>query len=57
MMLKTLRHPNVVRYYYTDITKEGDGVDIVLEFVPGGSIRNLLEQFGAFDERLVKIYT
>ena len=28
-----------------------------MEYVPGGSIRNLLNQFEAFDERLVKIYT
>lgn len=32
-------------------------MDIVLEFVPGGSIRQLLDKFHAFDERLVKIYT
>lgn len=38
-MLKVLNHPNIVKYYYTDISKEGRGVDIVLEFVPGGSIR------------------
>jgi len=38
-MLKALNHPNIVRYYYTDISEDGKGVDIVLEFVPGGSIR------------------
>jgi serine/threonine protein kinase len=38
-MLKALHHPNIVRYYYTDISDDGKGVDIVLEFVPGGSIR------------------
>jgi serine/threonine protein kinase len=32
-------------------------VDILLEFVPGGSIRQLLDKFLAFDERLVKLYT
>jgi serine/threonine protein kinase len=56
-MLKLLRHPNIVRYFYTDITKEGDGVDIVLEYVPGGSIRGLLESFGPLDEKLVKLFT
>lgn len=56
-MLKTLDHPNIVKYYYTDISSDGQGVDIVLEFVPGGSIRSLLDKFAAFDERLVKIYT
>jgi mitogen-activated protein kinase kinase kinase ANP1 len=56
-MLKTLAHPNVVRYFQTDLSADGRGVDIVLEFVPGGSIRQLLDKYHAFDERLVKIYS
>ena len=56
-MLKVLDHPNIVKYYYTDICEDGQGVDIILELVPGGSIRSLLDKFEAFDERLVKIYT
>ena len=38
-MLKTLYHPNIVRYFQTELSHEGKGVDIILEFVPGGSIR------------------
>lgn len=56
-MLKELNHLNIVKYYYTDISDDGKGVDIILEFVPGGSIRKLLDNYNAFDERLVKIYT
>jgi serine/threonine protein kinase len=57
-MLRNLgQHPNVVKYYYVDTTKDKTGVDIILEFVPGGSIRNLLNKFEAFDEKLIKIYT
>ena len=55
-MLRSLNHQNIVKYYYSDINEKGDGVDIILEYVPGGSIRALLNQFEAFDERLVKIY-
>jgi serine/threonine protein kinase len=55
-MLKDLSHPNIVRYYNTEISEDGKGVDILLEFVPGGSIRQLLDKFLGFDERLVKIY-
>lgn len=29
-MLKTLDHPNIVKYYQTDLSKDGKGVDIVL---------------------------
>jgi len=56
-MLKALQHPNIVKYYSTEISDDGKGVDILLEFVPGGSIRQLLDKFLAFDEKLVKIYT
>lgn len=28
--LKTLDHPNIVKYYQTDLSKDGKGVDIVL---------------------------
>ena len=55
-MLRSLNHQNIVKYYYSDINEKGDGADIILEYVPGGPIRTLLNQFEAFDERLVKIY-
>lgn len=38
-MLKELSHKNVVRYIHTEINKEKTGVDIILEYVPGGSVR------------------
>ena len=56
-MLRALNHPNIVKYYGTEISEDLEGVDILLEFVPGGSIRQLLDKFMNFDERLVKIYT
>lgn len=38
-MLRSLNHQNIVKYYYSDISEKGDGVDIIFEYVPGGSIR------------------
>lgn len=32
------------------------GVDIILEYVSGGSLRTLLKQFGSFGENLAKVY-
>lgn len=55
-LLKTLDHPNVVKYMQTDVCSDKSGVDIVLEYMPGGSLRSLLDKFGKFEERLVKIY-
>ena len=56
-MLRTLNHPNIVKYFGSEIHEDQSGVDIILEFVPGGSIKQLLDKFKSFDERLVKIYT
>jgi serine/threonine protein kinase len=56
-MLKTLQHTNIVKYLDTQINETRNGVDIVLEYVPGGSIRSLIDKFGSFEEKLVKIYT
>ena len=56
-MLRALNHPNIVKYYGSEISEDDQGVDIILEFVPGGSIRQLLDKFMHFEERLVKIYT
>lgn len=38
-MLKALSHSNIVSYYQTNLSPDGQGVDIILEYVPGGSIR------------------
>jgi serine/threonine protein kinase len=48
---------SIVKYFYTGISSDNDGIDIILEFVPGGSIRQLLDKYSQFEERLVKIYT
>nr|AAG51109.1 NPK1-related protein kinase, putative [Arabidopsis thaliana] len=54
-LLKNLSHPNIVRYLGT--VREDETLNILLEFVPGGSISSLLEKFGAFPESVVRTYT
>ncbi|KAK7284349.1 hypothetical protein RJT34_19094 [Clitoria ternatea] len=54
-LLKDLSHPNIVRYLGT--VREGDTLNIFLEFVPGGSISSLLGKFGAFPEAVIRTYT
>jgi serine/threonine protein kinase len=43
--LQKLRHPNIVQYY--GIERTSKYINIFLEWVPGGSIRDLLNKFGA----------
>ncbi|CAM0911533.1 unnamed protein product [Alopecurus aequalis] len=54
-LLKNLSHPNIVRYIGT--VREEDSLNILLEFVPGGSIQSLLGRLGAFPEAVIRKYT
>ncbi|KAE9593682.1 hypothetical protein Lal_00036500 [Lupinus albus] len=54
-LLKDLSHPNIVRYLGT--VREEDTLNILLEFVPGGSISSLLGKFGSFPEAVIRTYT
>ncbi|OEL30841.1 Mitogen-activated protein kinase kinase kinase NPK1 [Dichanthelium oligosanthes] len=54
-MLKNLSHPNIVRYIGT--AREENTLNILLEFVPGGSIQSLLGRLGSFPEAVIKKYT
>ncbi|CAM8914753.1 unnamed protein product [Rhodiola kirilowii] len=54
-LLKNLSHPNIVRYLGT--VREEDSLNILLEFVPGGSISSLLGKFGSFPEAVIQTYT
>ncbi|KAH7856061.1 hypothetical protein Vadar_032284 [Vaccinium darrowii] len=52
-LLKNLSHPNIFRYLGT--AREEDSLNILLEFVPGGSISSLLGKFGSFPEFIMKL--
>ncbi|OAY42275.1 mitogen-activated protein kinase kinase kinase NPK1 [Manihot esculenta] len=54
-LLKNLSHPNIVRYLGTD--REEEALNILLEFVPGGSISSLLGKFGPFPEAVIRTYS
>jgi serine/threonine protein kinase len=54
-ILRRLRHENIVRYY--GATQEGCKLNIILEYVSGGSIHSLIGKFGPLKEELVAVYT
>ncbi|KAE8076995.1 hypothetical protein FH972_015606 [Carpinus fangiana] len=54
-LLKNLSHSNIVRYLGT--AREDESLNILLEFVPGGSISSLLGKFGSFPESVIRMYT
>ncbi|CAK9090326.1 Protochlorophyllide-dependent translocon component 52 [Durusdinium trenchii] len=57
--LKRLKHPRIVRYHgcIRMHSEEDPALLIFLEYMPSGSIKAVLQKFGAYGIRLVKKYT
>ena len=61
--MKALDHAHIVRYVGTQRSppEENPGgvgyLYIFLEYVPGGSVASMYQQFGPFNEDLVRHYT
>ncbi|KAG1621894.1 hypothetical protein G6F46_001272 [Rhizopus delemar] len=56
-LLKDLEHINIVQYMGYDCNSDEGFIYIFLEYVPGGSIASLLNQYSTFDERLTAFFT
>ncbi|KAB2598652.1 mitogen-activated protein kinase kinase kinase YODA-like [Pyrus ussuriensis x Pyrus communis] len=54
-LLSRLRHPNIVQYYGSESVD--DKLYIYLEYVSGGSIYKLLQDYGQFGELAIRSYT
>jgi serine/threonine protein kinase len=54
-LLRSFRHPNIVRYIGTEVTPLA--LSIFLEYVPGGSLKALIDKFGQLEESVAKSYT
>lgn len=50
---KDLDHPNIVQYLGHDF--HGSALRVFLEYIPGGSLRSMLEEFGALEEQLMPV--
>ncbi|OEL13278.1 Mitogen-activated protein kinase kinase kinase YODA [Dichanthelium oligosanthes] len=54
-LLSRLRHPNIVQYYGSEMVD--DKLYIYLEYVSGGSIHKLLQEYGQLGEPAIRSYT
>ncbi|KAK6924251.1 Protein kinase domain [Dillenia turbinata] len=54
-LLSQLSHPNIVQYYGSELGEET--LSVYLEYVSGGSIHKLLQEYGAFGEPVIQNYT
>ncbi|KAJ0647466.1 putative mitogen-activated protein kinase kinase kinase STE-STE11 family [Helianthus annuus] len=54
-LLSRLLHPNIVQYYGSELGEET--LSVYLEYVSGGSIHKLLQEYGPFREPVIQNYT
>lgn len=54
-LLSGLEHPNIVQYYGSETVE--DLFYIYLEYVPGGSIYKIVNDYGPLEEPVIRIYT
>ncbi|PNX74970.1 mitogen-activated protein kinase kinase kinase 3 [Trifolium pratense] len=54
-LLSQLSHPNIVQYHGSDMGEET--LSVYLEYVSGGSIHKLLQEYGSFKEPVIQNYT
>ncbi|KAJ6820916.1 putative mitogen-activated protein kinase kinase kinase YODA isoform X1 [Iris pallida] len=53
-LLSQLSHPNIVQYYGSELVD--DTLSVYLEYVSGGSIHKLLQEYGPFREPVIRSY-
>lgn len=53
--MKSLKHENIVRYLGTEY--RGNSFFIKMEYIPGGSIADLLRKYGRFKEPAIRSFT
>ena len=53
--MSVLDHPNLIRLY--GAVREENKLNIFVEWMPGGSVAQLLDKHGAFNEMVVLRYT
>ncbi|KAL0400732.1 UNVERIFIED_CONTAM: Mitogen-activated protein kinase kinase kinase YODA [Sesamum latifolium] len=54
-VLSQLRHPNILQYYGAEMV--GDNLYIYSEYVSGGSISRILQEYGKLGESAIRRYT
>lgn len=55
-ILRSFSHPNIVKYIGTELSSS-NCLCIFLEYIPGGSVKTLIDKFGPLSENIVKSYT
>ena len=56
--VKDINHPNLIKFTFTDDSLNPENLELTLiyEFSNGASVEKLLEKYGNFEERTIKLY-
>ena len=52
---QNLDHPNIIKYIFSE--QINNYYFLYLEYIPGGSLKNIIDKFGNINERLIRKYT
>jgi mitogen-activated protein kinase kinase kinase len=55
-LLRDLSHPNIVRYYQTDLFKESGEIYLLIEYIQGGSLKALIKKYKSLAESIARNY-
>ena len=56
-ILRQLNHTNIIKYFQIDYNEELNSVDILMEYIPSGSMNDLLSKYKGLSESAVSNYT
>jgi len=54
-LLKSLKHPHIVQYLGSE--RVAESLCVYLEYMAGGSIASILQNYGQLEERTIQVYT
>jgi mitogen-activated protein kinase kinase kinase ANP1 len=56
-ILKSLDHPNIIKYFQADYDPETNLVNILMEYIPSGPMNALITKYKSFSEPVIRNYT
>ncbi|CAG9316540.1 unnamed protein product [Blepharisma stoltei] len=55
-LLRDLNHKNIIKYYQTELSEDLNCIDVMLEYIPGGSLKQILQKYHHLEETIIKSY-
>ena len=56
-IMKSLDHLNVIKYFQTNYFPETKSINILMEYMPSGSMNGLIKKYKGFSEDVIRNYT